>query len=110
MQIIRPNIAGFRTDIPASPLNATLHILLRTAAPMITPKSHFQFLFHAAVSSMIKKRGTARLINILGAVQVPLRYSISKAKNSITLGMVLVGAGNQNMLVNNANMEANMPV
>lgn len=46
MQTIKPNNAGFRIDKPASPLNTMLQINFKTAAPMMTPNSHFQFLFH----------------------------------------------------------------
>lgn len=109
MQMIKPANAGLRMDKPASPLNAMLHINFRAAAPMITPKSHFQFLFQAAARSIKKNKGTARLMAILGAVHAPLRYSISKARNSKTRGSLAAGTGNQNMLVNRANIEADMP-
>lgn len=48
---------------------------------MITPKSHFQFRFHADIISKMKNKGTAKLIIIFGAVHIPFRYSISKARN-----------------------------
>ena len=73
MQTIKPINAGFRTDKPASPLKAILQINFNRAAPVITPKSHFQFLFHAAVRSIKKNSGTERLIIIFQAVQGPLR-------------------------------------
>ena len=41
---------------------------------------------------------------------MPLRYSISKARNSRTWGLLVAGTENQNMLVNRANIEANIPV
>ena len=73
MQTIKPINAGFKIDIPASPLNAILQIIFKRAAPMTTLKSHFRFLFHAAVRSIKKNRGTAKLIIIFGAVHAPFK-------------------------------------
>mgnify|MGYP006955334238 CR=1 FL=1 len=70
-------MAGLSMDSPASPLKITLQSTFKTAAPITVPNSHFQLLFHAAVMSNTKKRGTNKLINILGAVQAPFKYSIS---------------------------------
>lgn len=80
----KPSNAGIKMDVPASPLNAILHTIFSSAAPMTTPKSHFQFLFHAAAMSIIKNKGTAKLMRIFGAVHVPFKYSISKAKKDNT--------------------------
>lgn len=96
-------------DMPAWPLKAILQMTLITAAPMMTPESHFQFLCQAAVSSITKNKGTDKLMMIFGRVQGDWRYAISKARNSITRGWLVAGAGNHNMLVNKAKMEPKMP-
>jgi hypothetical protein len=58
----------------------------------------------------MKNRGTAKLISIFGVVHMPFRYSISNAKNDKTKELLVVGTGNQNILVKRANIEANIPV
>lgn len=110
MQTISPAIAGFKMDIPASPLNATLHKIFSNAAAITIPKSHVHFLFQAAIIRAIKNIGTDKLIMILVAVHTPFKYSISNARNDNTRGSLVVGAGNQNILVNSPNTEANIPV
>ena len=97
-------------DIPASPLNATLQITFNTAAEITTHISSFKFYFHAAIIRVIKNSGTDKLIIILGADHTPFKYSISYARNDNTSGLLSAGAGNQNMLVKSANIDANMPV
>lgn len=110
MQRIKPVIAGFNIDIPASPLKTILHNTFSTAAAITSPTSHFQFLFQAAIRRMIKNIGTDRLIIIFGAVHTPCKYSISYARKDITSGLLVSGAGNQNILVNKANIETNIPL
>lgn len=97
-------------DKPAAPLNIILQRTFSIAAPITVPKSNFQFLFHAAMIRITKKIGTNMLISILGVVHKPFRYSISYERNDTTCGLLSIGAGNQNMLVNNANIDANIPV
>lgn len=110
MQTISPAIAGFKMDFPASPPNATLHKIFSKADAITIPKSHFQFLFQAAIIRAIKNIGTDKLIIILVTVHTPFKYSISNARNDNTKGLLAVGAGNQNILVNSPNTEANIPV
>lgn len=69
----KPVIAGFNMDIPASPLNTTLHIIFNIAAAITTPISNLQFLFQAAIIRKIKNMGTDKLIIILEAVHTPFK-------------------------------------
>src|SRR5690554_2627326 len=109
MQITKPIIAGTKIDLPDSPPNITLQVILATAIKIITDSPNHRLRFQKATPKAVSEIGTSNDINIFTKPQSPLKYSFSISKNCFTCSLTTSGFGNQNILVKSKNMVPKTP-
>ena len=87
-----------------SPPSTMLHRILITAIATIITMPILMLRFQNARQRQVKETGTARKPINFSGVMAEVRYCISMVKKSETVSLTWTGAGNQNMLVRQANM------
>lgn len=98
--MIKPIVAGKRTDFPDSPAFPILQIIFPVAISTITPHPNNRLLFQNAIPNNVNERGMVNTNSPLYKLHSPVNHSFSNVKNSNTSLLTTSGLGNQNILVN----------